>query len=334
MKRIIVSIIVCVFYTTAIVAQTARELHETARNFLQQGDYANAMLVLNRAVQLEPQNLDILKDLAFTQYLQKDFTKALETIKPLLDREDADDQCYQIAGNIYKQLEQVKECDKLFRKGIKKFPNSGAMYNELGELLWAQQDYTAIKQWEKGIEIDPGFPRNYYNAAKYYYLTSDKMWGLIYGEIFINMEPFGNRTVEMKTILFDGYKKLFTDTRIALPDTEKNKFTAAYVRAMNRQTGVASMGINTEALTMIRGRFILDWFDENENKLPFRLFEWQRQLMQEGMFDAYNQWLFGSVQNLAAYQNWIQTHVPENDDFVKFQRGRIFKMPAGQYYHN
>jgi len=157
---------------------------------MQQGDYANAVLVLNRAAQMDPKDIDITKDLAFSYYLQKDFTKALDIIKPLLDREDADDQCYQIAGNIYKQLEQPKECDKLLRKGLKKFPESGAMYNELGELLWAQQDFTAIKQWEKGIEVDPGFSKNYYNAAKYYYLTPDKVWSILYGEAFINMEPF------------------------------------------------------------------------------------------------------------------------------------------------
>ena len=91
--------------------------------------------------------------------MQRDNAKALEVIKPLLDRDDADDQCFQIAGNIYKQLEQPKECDKLYRKGIKKFPDSGALYNELGELLWAQKDFTAIKQWEKGIEVDPVFQR-------------------------------------------------------------------------------------------------------------------------------------------------------------------------------
>lgn len=333
MKKIISTVAIFLVFVCNGFTQTAKELHETARSFLQQGDYSNALLVLNRAVQMEPQNIDFLKDLAFTHYLQKDYTKSLEIIKPLLDREDADDQCYQIAGNNYKQLEDVKECDKLFRKGIKKFPSSGAMYNELGELLWAQQDYNAVKQWEKGIEVDPGFSKNYYNAAKFYYLTADKIWGLLYGEMFINMEPFTNRSIEIKRLLYDGYKKLFVETNIKLPDTEKNKFTDAYINTMNKQGFVASGGINTEVLVMIRSRFILDWNKEYDDKLPFKLFELHRQLLQEGMFDAYNQWLFGSVQNLAAYQNWVQAHAQENDDFVKFQRGRVFKVPAGQYYH-
>lgn len=332
MKSILVIIASCFAFSYVAHAQTAKELQETARSFMQQGDYANALLVLNRATQLAPTDIDISKDLALSYYLQKDFNKSLDVLKPLLEREDADDQCYQIASNNYKQLVLLKECDKLLRRGIKKFPASGALYNELGELLWAQQDYDAIKQWEKGIEVDPGFSKNYYNAAKHYHLLGNRIWSLLYGEIFVNLEPFTNRTPEIKSLLLDDYKRLFTETQVALPEDTKNDFTTAFVKCMNKQTSLVSSGINAEVLTMIRSRFILDWFYEMGDKMPFKLFELHRQLLQEGLFDAYNQWLFGAVQNLAAYQNWTVTHTSENDAFVKFQRGRIFKIPQGQYY--
>ena len=52
------------------------------------------------------------------------------------------------------------------------------------------------------------------------------------------------------------------------------------------------------------------------------------------MFDAYNQWLFGTSENLAAYDNWTKAHAEEYEAFSKFQKSRIFKMPAGQYYQN
>jgi len=52
------------------------------------------------------------------------------------------------------------------------------------------------------------------------------------------------------------------------------------------------------------------------------------------MFDAYNQWLFGASENLAAYDNWTKVHAEEYEGFSKFQKSRIFKMPVGQYYQN
>ncbi len=332
-KNIYLFAISLIFWGSETFAQTAKELQETARSFMQQADYANAVLVLNRAIQMEPQNVDIIKELSLSYYMQRDNVKALEIIKPLLDKDDADDQCYQIAGNIYKQLELVKECDKLYRKGIKKFPESGAMYNELGELLWEQQDFAAIKQWEKGIEVDPGFSKNYYNASKYYFLTTDKIWSILYGEIFLNMEPFSNRTPEIKSILLDSYKKLFADAVLSVPANEKNKFTDAFIATMNKQSSLAATGLNVETLTMIRSRFILDWYNDFGDKLPFKLFELQRQLLQDGLFEAYSQWIFGSVQNLAAYQNWTTVHAGEYNEFTRFQRGRVFKVPLGQYYH-
>jgi Tfp pilus assembly protein PilF len=313
-------------------AQDATELHETARSFMRQGDFPNAILVLNRAIQKEPQSLAIAKDLAFSYSYQNDNPKALEVIKPLLDREDADDQCFQIAGNIYKGLDNPKECEKMYRKGLKKFPQSGALYNEFGELLWAQKDFSAIKQWEKGIESDPGYSLNYFNACKYYYFSTDKIWSILYGEVFLNMEPMGNRSPEIKNILLESYKKLFADadiTKIA----KKNAFTTTFLQTLGNHASVISYGINPEALTMLRTRFILEWFNNGHAaKFPFKLFDLQRQLLQEGLFDAYNQWIFGAAQNLPAYQNWISAHASEAGQFGRFQKGRIFKMPTGQYY--
>jgi tetratricopeptide (TPR) repeat protein len=311
--------------------QSAAELQTSARTFMQQGDYANAILTLNKAVELAPQNIEIAKDLAMGYYLQRDNNKALEVIKPLLDREDADDQCYQIAGNIYQQLNLIKDCDKLYRRGISLFPASGALYNELGLLLYEQKDITAIQQWEKGIEADPSYSKNYYNACKYYYGTPDKVWSILYGEIFVNMEPLNTRTPEIKNILSESYKKLFADNEI-FKSSKDNPFTAAFVETMLRQSTVASSGINAESITMIRARFILDWYQRYAVKFPFRLFDLQQQLLQDGLFDAYNQWIFGSVQNLAAYQTWTVTHSTDYNDFSYFQKGRIFKLPAGQYY--
>lgn len=299
---------------------------------MRQGDYANATLVLNRAMLQEPKNTEMAKDLAQCYYYQNEADKALAVIKPTLDRDDADDQCFQIAANIYQLLNNAEECEKAYRKGIKKFPDSGPLYNEYGEMLWNRQDNNAIRQWEKGIEMDPSYSKNYYNACKFYYSGTDKVWSILYGENFINMEPLGNRTPEIKNILLASYKKLFADADLARNVKTKNGFMDAFLQTMNKQSNVAANGLNPETLTMIRTRFILDWYTDFGNKFPLRQFELQRQLLQDGMFDAYNQWIFGAAQNLAAYQNWTSTHSAEYGEFTRFQKGRIFKIPTGQYY--
>lgn len=334
MKKIVFAFFCCIFTFSAFAQQDdVEKLHENARTFMQQGDYANASLILARALQRDPKNIAVAKDLALTYYLQKENDKALNVIKLLLDKNNADDQIYQIAGTIYRALDQQKDAEKVYKKAIKEYPESGGLYNDFGEMLLSKRDPAAIKQWEKGIEMDPSYGNNYYNACKFYYYTKENMWSLIYGEIFINIESFTSRTAEIKDLLLDGYKKLFADANLLANTKELKPFEIAFLTCMNKQNSVVIRGLNAETLTMIRTRFILDWQKDYAGKFPFKLFELQEQLLREGLFPAYNQWIFGASQNLTGYQNWTATHTSESEQFNKFQRGRVFKIPSGQYYH-
>ncbi|MGZ5218985.1 MAG: tetratricopeptide repeat protein [Chitinophagaceae bacterium] len=334
MKKIFSLFILSVVALLSFAQENTKTLHETAKDFMRSGDFDNAVIVLTRALQQDKNSLELQKDLVMSYYLKRDYAKALEGVKALVDRDDADVVVYQLAGNVYKALEEPKECEKVYKKGLKKFPKSGPLYSEYGELLWSTKDFSAINQWEKGIQLDPSYSGNYYNAALYYFYTKDKVWSLIYGEIFINMESLSQRGIAMKQQLLKGYKeKLFAEADL-MKGEEKNKseFARAFLQTMSKQSSVANKGITTETLTMIRSRFILDWYPSNAGKFPLRLFDYQQQLLKEGLFDAYNQWLFGAAENLAGYDSWSKTHTEQYEAFNTFQRNRIFRMPAGQYY--
>ena len=310
-----------------------KTLQETAKSFTRQGDYTNAIVVLTGAVQKDPQNLELQKDLAFNYYLQKDYAKGLNTARTLTERADADVQCYQLAGLFYKAIDESKECEKMYKAGIKRFPQSGVLYNEYGEMLWARQDNAAIKQWEKGIETDPGYSSNYYNASRYYFPNPDnRVWGLLYGEIFVNLESYSKRTAEIKDLLFENYKKFFIDGDVIRSQTNKSPFITAYLGALSKQSSAIAQGITTESLIVLRTRFILSWYEKTPTAFPFRLFDYQRQLLKDGMFDAYSEWIFGAAENLTAFQSWTNTHSEEYNRFISFQKGRIFRVPEGQYY--
>jgi len=338
MKKRLLFLCTILLFTTSAFCQPedAKTLYENAKTFMRQGDFDNAVIILNRALLLDKNNLDMEKDLAMSYYYKRDYQKALDEVNILLDRDDADVVCYQIAGNVYKALEEVKDCERVYKAGLKKFPNSGALYSEYGELLWAKKDFSAVDLWEKGIRLDPAYSGNYYNAALFYFYTKDKVWSLLYGEIFVNMESLSERGASMKQLLLNGYKeKLFADANLmAGQEKNKNEFSKAFLTCMDKQSSLVTRGISTETLTMIRTRFILEWFDKYATRFPYKLFDYQRQLIQEGIFNAYNEWLFGTVENLAAYDNWTKTHDEEYRNFTAFQKTRIFKMPQGQYYQD
>ncbi|MBO9570881.1 MAG: tetratricopeptide repeat protein [Chitinophagaceae bacterium] len=329
MKNIVV-ILFALLFSSQIHAQDSASV--IAKNFIKEGDYHNAILVLNRAIDADQSNIELKKDLAFSYYLSRDYVKALATIKSVNEGDSPDVQSFQIQGMVYKAIEERKEAEKMYRTALRKFPKSGALYSEYGEILWAKGDITdAAKQWERGIEVDVNYPGNYYNAAKYYYMSSDKVWGLLYGEIFVNLESYSKRTPEIKKLLLDGYKKLFTDVNIS-KGQGKNEFTKAVIDIMSKNAKAVNGGVTPDALSALRTRFTLGWFEKYATKFPYRLFDHYKQLAQEGMFDAYNQWIFGAADNLPAFQQWTIKHAEEYNKFVAFQKSRVFKLPQGQYY--
>jgi len=287
-------------------------------------------------LQLHPSDLEISKDLLFTYYLKRDFAKALEVGKPLVERPDADVQTFQMMGLVYKAIAEDKEAEKLYKRGMKKFPEAGILYSEYGDMIAEKEPANALKLWEKGIEMEPNHSSNYYYVAKQYAQSGDILWSILYAEIFLNMESFTPRSTEMKNLLLDQYKKFFVTGYTPPAPTGKKQpditFTRAVAEVLSSQQSQTGLGITPESLTAIRTRFILDWYNKYAAKFPFRLFEHQRQLLQEGMFEAYNYWLFGPAANLRTYQTWEQYHKDELNNFLGFVRSKVFKVPTGQQY--
>jgi len=336
-------IVAGVLFSQVAVAQDAKELYNTASGFIRTGDYSNAVLVLNQALQLEPDNYEYKKQLAFTFYLKGDLVKAKSVVEPLLNNRDVDVQAFQIAGNIYVGREEWKTAQRMYERAIKKFPNSGELYNDNGTLLMNFKMYDgALRSWIKGIEQDPAFPGNYYNATKTYDFSNNPLWCILYGETFMNMESFTTRTAEIRNIVLESYKKLFNDPSLfdaMLPDEKKGKkgnadFVEAYKTSMGKQMSVVTGGIDPEVLVMVRTRFLLDWFNFYGMKYPFALFDFQRTLLREGMFESYNQWLFGPAANQSGYKAWIALHKQDYDAFLKYQRNNPLKPRPDEYYND
>jgi tetratricopeptide (TPR) repeat protein len=153
------------------------------------------------------------KEIAYNYFLNGEYDQAAAFIKPLTEREDADVQTFQIAGNIYNAKNERKESLKIYKKGIKKFPNSGALHFEYGEvLLMDEQRDEAIEQWETGIDVDPSYSGNYYHAAKFYAFNKmNVIRTILYSEIFVNLESYTIRTTEIKDYLLKAYKMFYTN---------------------------------------------------------------------------------------------------------------------------
>ena len=337
MKKIFFAIALMIGISGFAQDQSAKELYETAKRFMREGDYDNASLVLNTALQKDPNNFKMQKDAVYLFYLKKEYAGAIESGKKVIDRSEADEEIFQIMGLTYKAIAEYKECSKLYKKAIKKFPKSGVIYNEWGELEAMNKNLeNAVEYWEKGIEADPNYPSNYYNASMYYSNRSEAVFPvIIFGEIFINLESYTARTADIKAALLEAYKKLYMKGEVykALQNKKTTLFERSVLETLTKTVTMATEGITPNQLMAIRTRFVLDWFASKNNlKYPFRLFDNLQFMLKEGFFDAYNQWIFGAATDVAAYDNWVNANDKQANDFKKFQNNRVFKLSPGQFY--
>jgi hypothetical protein len=101
---------------------------------------------------------------------------------------------------------------------------------------------------------------------------------------------------------------------------------------MLAQADLAGTGINAESLTSIRTKFLVSWFEGSAGKYPYKLFDHLQYMLREGLFEAYNQWLFGAASNMTMFQQWSSNNPKKVSDFTYYQKNRVFRMPAGQNY--
>jgi hypothetical protein len=331
--RIVVLIVLMLSQLIVTAQEPGKKLQETAKSMLMQGDFDNAIAILETASKQAPADISIQKDLAYACYLKRDFGKSIQVGKILAERADADEQVYQILGLCYKATASYKEGAKLYKAALKKFPNSTIIYNEFGELLAMDNAASeAIEQWEKGITADPNYSSNYYNACIYYTKTGNWIRVALYGELFVNLESFTERTTDVKKAILNAWQKLFLPAVITQQlKNNSSAFEKAVLQTMEKIVPTVTAGFQAETSTSIRSKWVLDWFKGNKG-YPFGLFDQQQYFIREGLFEAYNQWLFAEPVNPDAYKVWKDTHTKEATAFEAYQKTRLFKLPPGQHY--
>lgn len=334
MKQIL-TILFLAITVSAIAQENANTMRENGRKLMISGDMAGAITHLKKASDISSDDIEVKKDLALAYYYNKEYKKALDVILPVAQGDDADVAACQLAGTIYIAMQDVKSAEKIYVQALKDFPRSGPIYSEYGELLeLIKKPKEAIAVWEKGMEVAPSFSGNYYNAAIYYYKQPvDKIYAILYGEIYANMESLNPKSLSIKKMIVDTYKDLFSGNNIqsAIKDT-RNEFAKAVLQTYAKQSGLSTQAVTPETLGMARTRFVLDWNNSNDEKYPFKLFNYQTQLMKEGLYDSYNQWMFGPADNQASFESWANLNKDAYDRFTDFHKSRIFKMPPGQVY--
>jgi len=337
------------FFFTFLVVQvfTSSQLHaqsnqdkalakgQEAIALVDEGKYAEGIKLLEEAQKIDPKNTTYPYEIAYAYYSQKDYRKALKYLEPLIKQKTAKENVYQLTGNAYDLLNEKEKALATYDDGLKVFPSSGSLHLERGNMELFKEDYnSALAYYEKGIEVDPQFSSNYYWATRIYCSSTEKVWGMIYGELFINLERNSKRTGEISKLLYDTYKagiKFTSDTSMSVSFSKQSNMdiselqkggelkmpygTFVYELTMT-QSIIQEKKIDLPSLDKIRSNFVDVYYKNgNDVKYPNVLFEYHQALKKAGHFEAYNYWLLGKGEE-AVFSAWRADNKSKWESFV------------------
>ncbi|MFM7838622.1 MAG: tetratricopeptide repeat protein, partial [Chitinophagaceae bacterium] len=273
------------------------------QRYKQQGDYTNALVIAEQGLRQFPQQIELLNERAYCHLLNKNYAAAVQAVEPLLQRTEATVPTFQIAVLIYRALSERKKVEQIYAIALKKFPQSGVLHNDIGELRWEEKDLNgAIAYWEEGIRSEPNYPGNYYHAALYYLLLENNFWGLLYGELFVNLESFTERTAQVKKLVWEGYKRFYANLPRLQPPSAEHEFERACFHLLRQELSIFANGITLSSVQQFQETFTRNWFEFYGQRFPFRLFDHYRQMMRMNLMEVYLNWLAGEVANPEGYK--------------------------------
>lgn len=305
-----------------------------AIRLMDEGKFDESIILLEEAKKLDPENLDYPYEIAYAQYAKKEYKKAAKILEKLTTHKDVSDQVFQLLGNSYDLAGEQQKAIDTYEKGLKKFPESGKLYLESGIIQLSKNEYNkALDLFEKGIEVAPHFPSNYYWATRLYCSSTEEVWGMIYGEIFMNIERNSKRTEEISKLLFDTYRKeiKFTSDSSATVSFSKNNvidvsklddpgqlklpFPLMVYEPVLLMSVAFEKSIDINSLDRVRTKFIDAYSEKFTKEYPNVLFDYQKKVKDAGHFEAYNHWILmkGDEDN---FNKWYEANKEKWNSFI------------------
>ncbi|MBS1773133.1 MAG: tetratricopeptide repeat protein [Bacteroidetes bacterium] len=320
------------------------QMYKNAKQYLMAGDLRQAIITYQQAINLAPEKMVLYRDLAQAYYLAGGYDDALKIIEPLMKSGDADEQTYQVKAACLIAAKENKKAKTVIQEGMKRYPHSGMLYHEMSKMYEADEDLpAALRSLLDGIRNDPAYHVNYYDAARLYMGTKKPIWAVIYAEIFLNIEQHTPRADETRDMLLGAYMRLYNSLGTGkvqkykdkkAPVINPNDFENAVALTYLKLSPIVSDGINTENLIMLRTRFLIEWFTHYSEKYPFTMFKRMDNMLRNGYFDAYNQWVFGKIDNPQVFEAWKNFHAEALPALEKWLEANPYHPVAGDFYNN
>ncbi len=156
-------------------ATGAGELNNRAVELSLKNRHAEAVALLRKAIEIEPDSVVIRKNLGVALYHLKDFDEAIKLLKQVLEKDVAVNAVTQVfLGEALFAVGKYEESLSAFQKAHEIEPdNAIALYN-YGTVLQELKHYEqALKKYDKAVALQPDLAKAFNNRGMTYFLLGD-----------------------------------------------------------------------------------------------------------------------------------------------------------------
>ena len=215
-------------------------------------------------------------------------------------------------------------------------------YNAIQKGAVTQVSPKQFKQMEQDALKNYSQPESYDVLATTFASTTERVWGVVYGEAFCNLSSDAERSKQIGALVYDLYAKSLAakgGAGLSVDLTEhaqtsgkhppfESQFEMAFLMgAMPLGGDVSPMSI--KKLINIRKNQLSLWKQKNlpETELTKR----QHAIISAGHFDAYNYWLFQSARP-DEFSQWMKEHQPELQSWKDWQANNKFVLERPDFH--
>ena len=333
MLVVTLSLILAINLSAQSDKERALEKAREAIEVMDDGNYEESIKMFEDCKRMDPTNYVFSYEIALAYTYMKEHGAAIKELKKTVKMSGINSQVFQLLGNNYSMAGQTDKAIKAYNKGLDRFAEAGNLYLEIGNVYQQADDFDqAIINYEKGIAVDPMFSSNYYRLAELYLSSTNKVPGLIYGEIFMNLERTTERTQNMSEWLYEAYDSAIhfseDSTRIdfcrirMVMDVESfnsgEEFELPYCAIFGKSMAIAIImqsEVSPQSLSEMRTTFIELYYQGDAEKYPVVLFDYHKRMIEAGVFEAYNHYLF-QISNPELFESWLANHRADFDQFA------------------
>ncbi|MBR1474364.1 MAG: tetratricopeptide repeat protein [Muribaculaceae bacterium] len=320
-----------------LISDTDRGQLDEAVSLMDNGKAKDAVKILDKLCKKYSNNYILEYERLYARYRAGDYKRIVKDGPKLFEHPEVEPMCYQLVGNAQDVLGNPEAALRIYDDGLKRFPNSGFLYLEKGNIHMMHKRYNeAVQCYLRGVEVQPDFASNYYRLAKLYANSTEPLWAIVYAEVVCNLQPNSERFSEMGKLIYDLYTenvKIEEESKVHVSLTKDNTvyisndssdvqvpFPLLYEMGTLKSHAATEL-LQTKKLTVAMiadlRKSALEHIDTvAPGYYNLSLLDYHRKLIKSGHWVAYNMWLMSPGANDEATQ-WLDTKEGE-EQFEKF----------------